>query len=114
MSAVGLVENNCRRLKISTNMAKKKTKKAVKKASRKPAARKPAKRKATRKPAAKKAASKKPTATATPKGTVINPYLTFNGNCEEAFNFYKQVFGGKFAYLGRFKEMPPQPGQPPV
>lgn len=36
----------------------------------------------------------------------INPYLTFNGNCEEAFNFYKSVFGGEFPYLGRFKEMP--------
>lgn len=36
----------------------------------------------------------------------INPYLTFNGNCEEAFNFYKSVFGGDFPYVGRFKEMP--------
>lgn len=26
----------------------------------------------------------------------INPYLTFNGNCEEAFNFYRSVFGGEF------------------
>ena len=26
----------------------------------------------------------------------INPYLTFNGNCEEAFNFYRSVFGGDF------------------
>lgn len=40
----------------------------------------------------------------------INPYLTFNGNCEEAFNFYKSVFGGDFAYVGRFGEMPPQDG----
>lgn len=38
----------------------------------------------------------------------INPYLTFNGNCEEAFNFYKSVFGGEFPYIGRFKEMPAQ------
>lgn len=38
---------------------------------------------------------------------IINPYLTFNGNCEEAFNFYKKVFGGEFSYLGRFNEMPP-------
>ncbi|GAB3659993.1 VOC family protein [Echinicola sediminis] len=42
--------------------------------------------------------------------TVINPYLTFLGNCEEAFNFYKSVFGGEFTYLGRFSEMPPQEG----
>lgn len=36
----------------------------------------------------------------------LNPYLTFNGNCEEAFNFYKSVFGGEFSHLGRFKEAP--------
>ena len=35
-----------------------------------------------------------------------NVYLNFNGNCEEAFNFYKSVFGGDFGYLGRFGEMP--------
>ena len=40
----------------------------------------------------------------------INPYLTFNGNCEEAFTFYKSVFGGDFPYIGRFKEMPPMEG----
>ncbi|WP_027126903.1 VOC family protein [Gelidibacter mesophilus] len=36
----------------------------------------------------------------------LNPYLTFNGNCEEAFNFYKSVFGGEFSHLGRFKVAP--------
>lgn len=36
----------------------------------------------------------------------VNVYLTFNGNCEEAFNFYKSVFGGEFPYIGRFKDMP--------
>ena len=41
--------------------------------------------------------------------TTINTYLTFNGNCEEAFNFYKAVFGGEFAHVGRFKEMPDDP-----
>ncbi len=40
----------------------------------------------------------------------INPYLTFNGNCEEAFTFYKSVFGGEFPYIGRYKEMPPMEG----
>jgi len=39
----------------------------------------------------------------------VNIYLTFNGNCEEAFNFYKSVFGGEFPYVGRFSEMPPSP-----
>lgn len=37
---------------------------------------------------------------------LINPYLTFNGNCEEAFTFYKSVFGGDFPYVGRYKDMP--------
>lgn len=36
----------------------------------------------------------------------INPYLNFNGNTEEAFNFYKSVFGGEFAGMMRWKEMP--------
>lgn len=38
--------------------------------------------------------------------TKVNVYLTFDGNCEEAFSFYKSVFGGEYAYLGRFKDMP--------
>ena len=36
----------------------------------------------------------------------INPYLNFNGNTEEAFNFYKAVFGGEFAVLQRMKDTP--------
>ena len=36
-----------------------------------------------------------------------NIYLNFNGNCEEAFNFYKSVFGGEFTYIGRFGDIPP-------
>ena len=40
--------------------------------------------------------------------TTVNVYLTFNGDCEEAFNFYKSVFGGEFSYMGRFKDMPPE------
>ena len=35
----------------------------------------------------------------------INPYIHFNGNAEEAFNFYKSVFGGAFKTLVRFKDM---------
>ena len=46
--------------------------------------------------------------------TVVNPYLTFSGNCEEAFTFYKSVFGGDFMFLGRFKDMPPMEGYEPV
>ena len=35
----------------------------------------------------------------------INPYLHFNGNAEEAFTFYKSVFGGEFAMVVRFKDL---------
>lgn len=35
----------------------------------------------------------------------INPYIHFNGNAEEAFNFYKTVFGGEFVMVVRFKDM---------
>ena len=35
----------------------------------------------------------------------INPYIHFNGNAEEAFTFYKSVFGGEFAMLMRFKDL---------
>jgi len=44
----------------------------------------------------------------------VNVYLTFNGQCEEAFNFYKSVFGGEFCYMGKFGDMPPQEGMPPL
>ena len=37
--------------------------------------------------------------------TTINPYINFNGNAEEAFGFYKSVFGGEFASLVRFKDL---------
>jgi PhnB protein len=36
----------------------------------------------------------------------INPYIHFNGNAEEAFSFYKSVFGGEFAMIIHFKDMP--------
>jgi PhnB protein len=35
----------------------------------------------------------------------INPYLNFNGNTEEAFDFYKSIFGGEFAMVTRFRDM---------
>jgi len=44
--------------------------------------------------------------------TKVNIYLNFNGNCEEAFNFYKSVFGGEFPYVGKFKDMPADGGKP--
>lgn len=37
--------------------------------------------------------------------TRINPYINFNGNAEEAFTFYKSVFGGEFSQIVRFKDI---------
>ncbi len=42
----------------------------------------------------------------------VNIYLSFNGNCEEAFNFYKSAFGGEFPYIGRYKDMPNDGSKP--
>ena len=36
----------------------------------------------------------------------INPYLNFDGNTEEVFQFYKTVFGGEFLIVQRFKDIP--------
>lgn len=36
---------------------------------------------------------------------LINPHLNYNGNAEEAFNFYKSVFGGEFVKIIRFKDL---------
>lgn len=36
---------------------------------------------------------------------LINPYIHFNGNAEEAFTFYKSVFGGEFAKMMRYKDL---------
>lgn len=37
--------------------------------------------------------------------TTINPWINFNGNAEEAFTFYKSVFGGEFEKIVRFKDL---------
>ncbi len=36
----------------------------------------------------------------------LNTYLTFDGDCEQAFDFYRSVFGGAFQAISRFEEMP--------
>lgn len=36
----------------------------------------------------------------------FTPYLHFNGNCEEAFTFYKSVLGGQYNSLMRYKDIP--------
>lgn len=45
----------------------------------------------------------------------VSTYLNFPRNTEEAFNFYKSVFGGEFdGEIARFSSVPPQEGQPPI
>ena len=46
--------------------------------------------------------------------TRINPYLNFGGTCEEAFTFYRSVFGGEFMSFQRFEEVPSGVNSPPV
>lgn len=43
----------------------------------------------------------------------INPHINFNGNAEEAFTFYKSVFGGEFSKLIRFKDIASEEFQVP-
>ena len=91
---------------------KKSVKKVAKKATKKVAPKK-ASKKNTPKKVVKKVAKKIPIK-AEAKVTSISPYLNFEGNCEEAFDLYKSVFGGNFATVARFNEMPPMEGQPPM
>jgi PhnB protein len=45
----------------------------------------------------------------------VSTYLNFPRNTEEAFNFYKSVFGGEFfGQISRFSDMPPMEGAPPI
>ena len=45
----------------------------------------------------------------------VSTYLNFAGNTEQAFEFYRSVFGGEFSSpIHRFKDVPPSPGQPPM
>ncbi len=44
----------------------------------------------------------------------INPHINFNGNAEEAFNFYKSVFGGEFIKIIRFKDLAGMESQVPT
>ena len=43
----------------------------------------------------------------------INPWINFNGNAEEAFTFYKSVFGGEFSKIIRFKDLASEEFQVP-
>jgi PhnB protein len=49
------------------------------------------------------------------KNNFVQPYLVFNGHCEEAVEFYRKALGAEVEFLMRFKESPepPQPGMMP-
>ncbi len=36
----------------------------------------------------------------------VKPYIAFQGNCEEAINFYRDCLGGEILYMGRYGESP--------
>lgn len=43
----------------------------------------------------------------------LNTYIFFDGNCEEAFTFYRQVLGGSIGRLVRYRDMGPSSQTPP-
>jgi len=47
---------------------------------------------------------------------MVQPYLFFDGRCQEAIDFYKQAVGAQVEMLMHFKDspQPPQPGCPPT
>ncbi len=103
------------KLRTSTSAKLSTSKKAVKKTVKKTPSTssklgKSTSAKLSKSTSAKLSTSKKAAPAIIKKSVGINPYLTFDGNCEEAFNFYKSVFGGSFPYIGRFGEMPPMDG----
>ena len=42
----------------------------------------------------------------------VSPFLSFNGDCESAFNFYKSIFGGEFEFIYRYKDVPSESSVP--
>ncbi|MGC1379386.1 MAG: VOC family protein [Candidatus Baltobacteraceae bacterium] len=46
--------------------------------------------------------------------TQLQPYLFFDGKCEEALKFYQGAFGGEISEISRWKDMPADAGGPPV
>ncbi len=48
----------------------------------------------------------KPCMTTTPTGPFVEPYLFFNGQCEEALEFYRKALGAEIQMLMRFKDSP--------
>ncbi|MSS84316.1 VOC family protein [Actinomycetaceae bacterium WB03_NA08] len=48
----------------------------------------------------------------TKESILISPYLSFSGNCEEAFTWYANIFGGKITHLSRYGDIPADPDNP--
>lgn len=44
---------------------------------------------------------------------LLNPYLMFDGQCEEAFKFYERCFAGKIIFMMRYEDSPMAPQIPP-
>ncbi len=40
--------------------------------------------------------------------STLNVYLYFNGNCREAFDFYRSIFGGDYEFVGHYRDISPQ------
>lgn len=49
----------------------------------------------------------------TTQNRVVQPYLVFGGNCDEAIKYYQQALGAELEMLMRFKECPDPCGCPP-
>ncbi|GLC82993.1 VOC family protein [Lacrimispora brassicae] len=43
---------------------------------------------------------------------MIMPYLSFSGNCEEAFLWYAEIFGGKIQHMSKYGDIPENPNTP--
>lgn len=43
---------------------------------------------------------------------MIMPYLSFEGDCEQAFNWYVEIFGGKILHMAKYGDMPDNPALP--
>lgn len=43
---------------------------------------------------------------------MVMPYLYFNGNCEEAFAWYAEIFGGRILHISRYGDIPANPAAP--
>lgn len=43
---------------------------------------------------------------------MIMPYLSFQGDCEQAFNWYVEIFGGKILHMAKYGDMPDNPALP--